>query len=543
MLENLPNQGPKQVSKAKNGMVSTSHPQITKMMVDVLKDGGNAVDAAIVGSLAGPVYEPHMTTNSGTVSFLYWDASSEKSYFMDAAPTLPKNLRPFNPFPDNTRAAASIPGSIPGLKAMAERFGTKKWSYYAQPAIKAAEEGHTVTAFEYALLYGGTGGFSSTLGGRTYFPSGREHFTPNGFQVPVGELWRRPDLARTLKKIAEEGPDYCIKGKWAEHLVEAGNSIGWNITLEDIVSYKPIWLDPLKFSYKDHELLGIPPPQRGGYYSGFTLGVLEEFDLKKMGHYTESAESLALIAWVLRRAHFEKDFIHDLEYYNVPIKTLLSKEYLKLIAKIWNESRPKTDLSNYLRLTHSEALLSAGLPSFPKKVHDSCELSIVDKDGNWVEMMETGGGGIPGVVIDGVPGSSIGWERYAVVEPGGRTQHAIANTFVLHEGKPWMAIGSPGDCIFTVPEVLLNILEYDMDPKTAADMPRFWPMADDNSIEVENRISPTVVKGLQERGILIRSLGTYHWPMGSMQIVWHDIKSGLYNGVADPRRLGKAEGY
>jgi gamma-glutamyltranspeptidase/glutathione hydrolase len=262
-----------------------------------------------------------------------------------------------------------------------------------------------------------------------------------------------------------------------------------------------------------------------------------------MGHYTESAESLALIAWVLRRAHFEKELIHDLEYYNVPTQTLLSKDYLKNIAKIWRESRPKTNLSEYLRLTHGEAALVAGLPSFPKKVNDSCELSVVDKYGNWVEMMETGGGGIPGVVVDGVPGSSIGWERYAVVEPGGRTQHAIANTFILQNGKPWMAIGSPGDCIFTVPEVLLNILEYNMDPYTAADMPRFWPLADDYTIEVENRISPSVVKGLQELGILVRSLGTYHWPMGSMQIVWHDAKSDLYCGAADPRRLGLAEGY
>jgi gamma-glutamyltranspeptidase/glutathione hydrolase len=542
-LENLPNQGPKVLSNAKNGMVSTSHPEVTKLMVDVLKNGGNAVDAAIAGSLAGPVYEPHMTTHSGTVSFLYWDASSGKAYFMDAAPKLPNGLKPFNPFPDHTKSAAAIPGSIPGLKAMAERFGTKKWSYYVQPAIKAAEEGHVVTSWEYALLYGGTGGVSSTLSGRTYFSTGRDHFTPNGFQVPVGQLWKRPDLAKTLKKIAEEGPEYCIKGKWAEHLVETANILGWKITLEDIASYNPLWIDPIKFKYKDHELIGIPPPQRGGFYSGFTLGILEEFDLKKMGHYTESAESLALIAWALRRAHFEKELIHDLEYYNVPTQTLLSKDYLKIIANIWRESRPIANLSNYLKLTHGEAALLAGLPFFPKKVNDSCELSVVDKDGNWVEMMETGGGGIPGVVVDGIPGSSIGWERYAVVEPGGRTQHAIANTFVLQNGKPWMAIGSPGDCIFTVPEVLLNILEYDMDPYTAVDMPRFWPLADDYSIEIENRISSSVVKGLQERGILVRSLGTYHWPMGSMQIVWNDVKTNQYCGLADPRRLGKAEGY
>jgi len=543
MVEIILRQGPKKVARSKNGMVSTSHPAVTKLMIDILKDEGNAVDAAIAGSLAGPVYEPHMTTHSGTVSFLYWDAETEKAYFMDASPTLPKGLKPFNPVSDGTKAAASIPGSIPGLKEMAERFGTKKWSYYVEPAIRAAENGHIVSSWEYALLYGGTGGRSSGLSGRTHFPSGREHFTPDGFQVPAGELWKRLDLAKTLKKSAEEGPDYFLTGDWAKHLVEAGNNVGWNITLEDISSYKPIWLDPLKYKFKDHELLGIPPPQRGGFYSAFTLGILEEFDLKSIGHYTDSAEALALIAWALRRAHLERELIHDLEYYNVPIKTLLKKDYHRIIAQIWLESRPKVDLSEFLRVTHNKAAFIAGLPSYPKEVHDSCELSIVDKHGNWVEMMETGGGGIPGIVVDGVPGSSIGWERYAVVEQGGRTQHAIANTMMLRDGKPCMAIGSPGDCIFTVPEVLLNILEYDMDPYTAVDMPRFWPLSDDYTIEVENRIKNSVVNDLLKLGIVLRPLGIYHWPMGSMQIVWQDIETKLYKGVADPRRLGLAEGY
>jgi gamma-glutamyltranspeptidase/glutathione hydrolase len=534
-----PRQGPKEVVSGKSGVVSSSHPMVSKIMIDVLKGGGNAVDAAVAGSLAGPVYESHMTTISGTVSFLYWDAETGKSYFMDASPTLPTGLAPFCPHPYAPTTAAAIPGSSAGLKSMLERFGSKPWGELIEPAIKAARDGHVVTSWEYALLYGGAGGRSSTLEGRTFFPSGREHFAPDGFQVPVGMVWRRPDLAKTLEASAVEGPDYFLCGGWARRLVEEANGLGWMISLEDVAGYDAIWVEPTHTLYKENELIGIPPPQRGGFYTGFLFGVLEHFELD--GHYTESAETLALIAWILRRAHLDRNLIHDPDYYDNPLETLLSGDYHKVIADLWKKSRPKTDLTRYLELTHSKSAHMGSLPATGHVPHDSCELSIVDKDGNWVQMMETGGGGIPGVVVDGVPGSGIGWERYAMVELGGRTQHAIANTIIAREGEPWMGIGSPGDCIFTVPEVLVSILEFGWEPYRAIDAPRFWPLMDDWTLEVENRLSMDVVKGLKRMGIMPRPLGEYHWPMGSMQAIWREAES--LKGTADPRRLGIALGY
>ena len=158
-----------------------------------------------------------------------------------------------------------------------------------------------------------------------------------------------------------------------------------------------------------------------------------------------------------------------------PIDVLLSNCYHEVISELWKKSRPKKDLTRYLELTHSKSAQRGSLPTIGNIPHDSCELSIVDTMGNWVQMMETGGGGIPGVVVDGVPGSGIGWERYALVEPGGRTQHAIANTLVALDGTPWMSIGSPGDCIFTVPEVLFSILESCWEPYKSIDAPRFCP--------------------------------------------------------------------
>ena len=541
MMHMEPRQGPKEVVTAKHGVVSSSHPEASRIMVEVLRRGGNAVDAAVAGSLAGPVYEPHMTTHSGTVSFLYWDADAGRSHFMDASPTLPEGLAPFCPHPYTKETAAAIPGSAAGLKAMLHRFGSMEWRNLVEPAVKAARDGHIVTSWEYALLYGGAGGRSSTLEGRTYFPSGRRHFAPGGFQIPAGSVWRRPDLADTLIRSAEEGPDYFTSGRWAERLVEEANAIGWDITLEHMAGYEPVWADPVEISYKDDTVIGIPPPQRGGFYTGFLLGVLSNFDLESMGHYTESAETLALVAWTLSRAHNDRSLIHDAEYYHDPLGVLLSEDYHRVTAELWKRSRPRGDLSGYLGLTHSKSAHRGSLPSTGHTPHDSCELSIVDEHGSWVQMMETGGGGIPGVVVDGVPGSGIGWERYAMVEPGGRTQHAIANTLVARGGEPWMAIGSPGDCIFTVPQVLLSILEYSWDPYQAIDAPRFWPLRDDWTIEVESRLPLNVVEDLKRMGFMTRPLGDYHWPMGSMQCVWR--RGDALSGAADPRRLGVALGY
>jgi len=541
----LPNQGRKEVARSRNAMVSSSHPAVTRVMLDVLADGGNAIDAAVAGSLVQPVYEPHQTNHAGTVVTLYWDAETGKAHFMDSSAELPAGLSPCSPNPHAAENACCIPGFVPGLASMLDRFGTKPWGYCVKPAIKAAAEGPVMNSWEYGYL-------TRTLPYRTYFPSAREFFTPEGFLVPVGERWRQSSLAKTLSRLAEEGPEHFTSGGWAERLVEEGNRIGWNITLEQIASFEPYWLDPLAFKFRDHEIVGLAPPQRGALYMGFIYGVLEEFDLPSMGHYTESAEALALVAWTMARAHAEKGLMHDPHFYDVPSDVLLSDEYHHLIAGLYKGSRPRVDLTGFLELTVGKTALEAGLPPTSPDPHDSCELSVVDSEGNWVQMMNTGnGGGIPGMVIDGVVcgGTTIrtrataGTGRFGwIVEPGARTRHAIASTLVLGDGEPWMAIGSPGDCIFTVPQALLNVLEYGMDHYSSVDAPRFWPLGDDGTLEIESRIPENVVRDLAQLGVVTRPLGLYSWRMGSMQTVWRDRETGMLGGVSDPRRTGKADG-
>ena len=545
MFSSMPNQGPKPVAHGSKLMVSSSHPEVTKVMVEILKKGGNAVDAAVAGSLVQPIYEPHMTNHAGTVAALIWSSSEGKAFFVDACAELPAGLKPFNPNPYAASSAACIPGFIPGLSSMLDRFGTMKWGQLCEPAVKAAREGSIITPWEY-------GYFHASLPYRTYFPSGRKFFCPNGFLIPAGERWVVPEQAKTLERLKDEGPEYFTKGGWAKRLVEDGNKLGWGITLEQVSSYEAMWYKPLGFKYGEDEILGMPPPQRGALYSGLIMGVLEEFDLRRIGHYKDSAEALKLIAWALARAHAERGLMHDPKFYDVPVDAILSKDYHRIIASLYRGSRPRVDLSGWLKLNLSKASLEAGLPAEPRQPHDSCELSVVDAEGNWVQMMNTGnGGGIPGFVIDGVncggtaitTGEVTGTGRFGtVVEPGARTRHAIASTMVFRDGVPWMSLGSPGDCIFTVPVTLLNILEYGMDPYSAVDAPRFWPLGEDGSLEVENRLGKSVVEDLLRLGVVVKPAGEYDWRMGSIQLIWRDQSSGKLGGVADPRRLGIAYG-
>jgi len=549
---NEPTQGPKPVAEGKKAMVSTQHPEVTKVALEVMRDGGNAVDATITASIFQCVVQPHMSCLSGTVDFLYWDESTSRAYYLNSVAEFPEGLPPFAPNP-NSNLVAAIPGFMPGIMALAEKFGTMPWSYYVKPAIEAAERGVVMTSFMYGTL--------ATSRALTYFPSARKFYLPNGFLVPVGERWKMPDLAVTLRRLAEEGAEYFTKGDWAKHLVEVGNEIGWMITMEHMAAYEPRWLEPLRFTFRGYEMLGNPPPQMGGLTVAYFLGVLEEFDLKKMGHYTESAETLALAAQMFYRFWHELDpLIQDPLSYRVPTEVFLSKDYQRMVAQILRYSAPTMDLTQNVKLRSSVA---ARIASGLQEIHyvNSCHNCLVDPEGNWVTMMHTGnGGGIPGVVVDGVPGQG-GSNNAVCMGSGRRIRSHINPIMVMREGYPYMALGSPGDVAHNVPTVLLNIFGFDIDPYAAIDAPRFHPTPKPTgmlwaggvvsvqggrerwTLDVESRLHQEVIAGLAKLGIEVRPLGKYNWHLGSMQIVWWDEEMGMLKGATDPRRLGHAEGF
>ncbi len=548
VCETLPKLGPKSVVKDKTSVCSSSHPLVTQTMIDVLRGGGNAVDAATAGALMSATVEPHMSNHGGSVIMLYWDAKTSKAYQLQSTGTLPSGMAPFRPLPSGLGGfsappgrpsmAACIPGFIPGLGAAHARFGSKPWKDLCQTAIHWAEEGHPVSSFEF-------GQFAFDAPYLTYFPSGRELFTPTGFFPQVGERFRNPKLAATLKNLAAQGPEYFTKGDWAKHFVAEANRLGWKITMDHMTAVPPRWVEPLRYKFRDQEILQYNLPERTGVLSAMFLGVMEQLGIRSMGHYSESPETLYYMAHALRRAQWEVGTLHDPQIFETPVDLYLSQEKHKLMADAIRRSRPKIDLTEHVRLIAGNPGLAAAAP--PSS--GSCELSIVDAQGNWCQMLNTlASSGIPGVVVDGVPMSGTAAETgldamfSAFLTGHGRSTFITGSTMLLKDGKPWLGMGTPGTPHLTVPQVLTNILEFGMEPYEASAAPRFWPMHENLSVEIESRYSPKLAEGLAKLGVVLKPLQMHDFHMGSFQISWRDPKTGRMSASADPRRCGKADG-
>jgi gamma-glutamyltranspeptidase / glutathione hydrolase len=517
-------------------------------MMDTMRRGGNAVDAAIAGCLVQATVQQDMTNHTGTVTFLLWEAETGRIHELNSMGTIVPGLAPFTRVPEGkgglytsgTSPYAVIPGFMPAMKALHERFATRRWDELCEPAIRWAEEGHEVDSFEHLVM-------AQTVDFFLYTPSGREHFTPTGHLPQVGDRFAQPVLARTLRRLADEGPEHFISGDWARHFVERANELGWPIELEHMGKFPPRWGEGLRYRHGDHEIVQLSPPERQGVFCSLVLGILEHLDIVSLGHYADSAEALYYFGHALRRASFETGFLNDPATWEDPSETLMSSDYHAMLADILRQSRPTVDLRQHVELTSSPNALAAG-GAKPKQPAGSCELSIVDPQGNWVQMMNTlQSGGIPGEVLDGVPmvGSHgmtslssmiAGW-----FAGGGRMRSVIGNTIVLRDGKPWWALGSPGNVHCTVPQVLSNVLDYGMDPYAAEDAPRMLPLEDDYKLSVESRLPEGVVEGVARLGVLVEPLPRYDYHMGSFQMSWRG-DDGRLSAAAGPRRAGSAAG-
>jgi gamma-glutamyltranspeptidase/glutathione hydrolase len=288
--------------------------------------------------------------------------------------------------------------------------------------------------------------------------------------------------------------------------------------------------------------------------SAMFLGVMEHLGVGSMGHYSESPESLYYMAHALRWASWEVGLLRDPALFDAPVDLMLSKEKHKMIADMIRRTRPKIDLTEHVRLVSGNpALAAAGMPtagaSTPPASAGSCELSIVDSQGNWCQMLNTlASSGIPGVAVDGVPmaGTAADWGLDAMFA-GFLTGQSLltfitGSTFLLKDGKPWLGMGTPGTPHYTVPQVLANLLEFGMEPYEASAAPRFWPLHENCTLEIESRVVPALAGGMARLGVAVKPLQMNDFHMGSFQISWRDSKTGKMNASADPRRCGKADG-
>ena len=368
---------------------------------------------------------------------------------------------------------------------------------------------------------------------------------PEGFVPPVGTIVTRPRLAKTLQRLASEGPDYFYKGEWAHHFVQAVNATGGMMTLDDSAGYQVRWEEPLRTTYRDVEIVTAPPPANGGALIALVMNMAEQFDLDKMPYYTESPKTLALLRRIFSAAENSViEYVHDPLSCDVPIDTLVSKDYAKMLARLINGSFP---MPSAVTTTSAEQALPASgeMSEHGRLYSDTNHLVIVDAMGNMVSATHTvyGSTFATGLVVDGVmvnsgnsfPGTANGKGR-RVVSP-------FPATIVMRDGKPFLGIGSPGLASKAVAIALVNLLGFKKDLVASVGAPRFDGNEPTALFQVETQVPQKVLAGLADYGIRVRPTAPYSWHLGSVQAVMRDQKTGELTGVADPRRAGYAAGY
>jgi gamma-glutamyltranspeptidase/glutathione hydrolase len=551
------NPGPKSAVTGLKAAASTDNAIVTETILKVLKSGGNAVDGAIAGCLVQAAVEPFMTNHTGTVTFLYYEAKTGQFHQLDSAGYLPSGLAPFKPVPPMPAGyaasppSACIPGYMPGLKAIHERFASKPWAELCSDAIRWAEDGHPVSSFEY---YVNTWGADFT----TYFPEGRAFYRPDGHFTPVGHRFRPPGMAETLRKVAENGPDHMITGEWARAFVAKANEMDWKITLDHMTETPARWVEPLRFPHRDHEIVSLSIPQQQGPYIALTLGILRALGFESVE--PESAEHFFYLAHALRLAQIHCGFLTDSVLADAAVDVLTDTDHHERLARLIKGLKPKIDISEHTKLVSRPGIVSGlgiygatGRPtrgrSEAKQPTGSCELAIVDAEGNWVQMMNTlQSGGIPGMVIEGIPmvgcHATFGGLTAPIdgrVVKGARLRQCIGNTFVLKDGKPVLSLGSPGNVHCTVPQVLTYLLEFDYAPNDAIAAPRLLPINDDSSVLLEDRLSDRTLDGLASMGVNVKVSEEWDFHMGSFAVCYRE-EGGSIGAVADPRRCAVADG-
>lgn len=557
----LVNPGPRQPVEGLRAAVTTDSAIVTESMIKVLKAGGNAADAAIAGAMVQAAVEPFMTNHAGLVTFLYYEAKTGKVHQLDSIGGHPSGLPPFRPVPAGmgpyavVPPSAIIPGFMPGLKAIHERFGSLPWASLCEDAVLWAERGHPVSTFEYGVnVYG-----EKFI---TYFPEGRDFYQPNGYFPNVGDVFVPHGLAETLRGVASGGPDYMIDGPWAKAFVSKANEMGWKITLAHMTETPPRWVEPIRYRHFEYEIVSLGPPQAQGVYIAIAMGILKHLGIRTMK--AGSAEHIWAMGQALRQGMRHWEFVQDDSIYQVPRDELLDDAYHAHLAKLIAKSRPKVDLTEHIRLAGDsqggDAITSAmyGAGGRPRRGDSqaaqpsgSCEIAVVDAEGYWVQMMDTlQGSGIPGMVIGGVPmvGSHATFGALAspmdiTLVKGAKARCVIGNTLVLKRGRPVLSAGSPGNVFCTVPQVLTYALDLGLSPHDAVAAPRMLPMSEARGVLIEDRLAPGVVEDLHKLGVRVAVSPAYDYHMGSFSVIARDEGNGTYTAVADPRRCAVADGF
>jgi gamma-glutamyltranspeptidase/glutathione hydrolase len=550
-------------------MVVSVHELASRVGVQIMQDGGNAVDAAVATGFALAVVHS-AAGNIGGGGFMLIRMADGKTHFLDYREKAPAAATRdmFLDAQGNVIEGASeigyksigVPGSVAGMVYAERKYGKLTLKQVVAPAIKLAREGYALTWEE-----------AEDLRDRylAEFPESRRVFQRNGNYYKAGETFRQPDLARTLERIAEK-PDDFYHGELARELAAAMQKGGGLITADDLAHYEVKEREPVRGTYRGYEVVSAPPPSSGGTVLIESLNILEGYDLASMGD--RSAQSMHFTVEAFRRAFFDRaEFMGDPDFAKIPVAQLLDKKY----AAAWRETidpahaSPSKELKRPAVFNELEQYAAAHPPAMaPRESNHTTHYSVVDADGNAVAVTTTindwfgsrvtadGLGFLLNDEMDdfsskpGVPNSDglIQGDANAI-GPGKRPLSSMTPTIVVRDGKAVMVLGSPGSSkiITTVANVFMGVVDYGMNIQEAVNAPRFHNQWLPDVVNVERWFSPDTLNLLRQMGYNVESglhYGTDVLPYWSdAECIAIDAKTGERLGASDGRNGGKAVGY
>ncbi|MDY4010921.1 MAG: gamma-glutamyltransferase [Fusobacterium gastrosuis] len=523
------------------GVVSTSKYEASKIGRDILKQGGNAIDAAVAAGFALGVAEPNSSGLGGGGFMVIRSAKTGETIFIDFRERAPKNSTPEmwkvgedGKVVGNQKVeggkAAGIPGEVAGLLYALEKYGTMSREQVIRPAVNLAKNGFTVTP----TLSGDMKNQFDRL--EKYPETAKVFLNEEGLPYETGDKFVNKDMAKTLEIIIKKGKDGFYKGEVAKAIVNTMNKYDGVFTMEDLANYKPIIKKPVVGNYRGYEIISSPSPSSGGAIVVEILNILENFNVGELK--VNSPEYLHLFSEAYKMAYADRaKYMGDSDYVPVPMNGFVSKKYAKEVAKDIDLKKSKDGIAHDPWMYESE---------------DTTHYSIADKEGNMVSVTKT---------VNGLFGNSVVADGYGFVlnnemddfvtgvghpnsiEPGKAPLSSMSPTVVLKDGKPFMVLGSPGatKIISTVSQVISRVVDHGMGMQEAIDTPRLYDNTA-NKIGLETRIPEETIKKLEEMGHTVVKTSDWDRGMGSVQGVLYKA-DGTLEGGADPRRDGKALGY
>jgi len=569
LLASIAAAAPLRPTHAPHAIVTSVHELASRAGVEMLRSGGNAIDAAVATGFALAVVHPQ-AGNLGGGGFLLLRNATGETHFIDfrekapAAATANMYLdAQGNVIPESSKDSSvvgyksiGVPGSVAGLVYAEKQYGKLSIEKVMAPAIKFARDGFPL-AYEDA----------QALKDDEYlaqFPESKRIFLRDGNYYRPGELFKQPELARTLERLAKD-PDTFYHGAMARELAAAIHKGGGMVTAADLAAYEVKEREPIRGSYRGYDIISAPPPSSGGVALVEILNILEGYDLAKSGN--RSADAIHLEAEAFRRAFYDRaDFMGDPDFTKVPVAQLIDKKY----AAAWrdsidpNHASVSTDLKRPSIFSELERV-AQWRPTLIREPENTTHYSVVDAEGNAVSVTTTlndafgsrvtaeGLGfllndemddfaakqGVPNIygLIQG-PANAVG--------PGKRPLSAMTPTIVLRKDAPkdgqlFLVLGSPGGptIITTVANILIGVVDFSLDIEEAVDAPRFHHQWLPNQILVEDRLSPDTMNLLRSKG---HKLNVEHF-WGDGECIMIDPKTGERLGASDGRNNGKAVGY